>query len=394
MDKKKIFLLIIISFFMTGCWNYNELNSLAITTSMAVDKSGNDYEVSILIANSRNKQSTTEEGQSQTVVYSAKGKTLSEALKNIDLENPRQTYVGHLSSIIISEEVAREGLLNVLDLLLRNSESTKRFFIAVARKDKAKDILKIVSPLEAFPAQTISTNIKSSSESQAVSIAVIYSDFIDKMIKVGVEPVLPTITIEGSEKGGSKNKNLEQSEPIANLKLSTVAVFKDDKLIDFADKNQSRGINLALNKIESMIIQYKCDENYLVSEVTNVKSSIDVDVKDDVSVTINIKTNGDIIENTCDISLIDPDNIDDIEDDVEKKIKKLIKEGVDYAQDNVKLDVFGIGNMVYKQNPNYFKKIDDWNEYFSNIDIKIKVDADITTKGSSKQSLKEALNGN
>lgn len=390
---KKIIAILSICLLMTGCFNYNELNQLAIITAMAVDKEDDNYVVSILIANSKNNQSTSKEGESQTVVYSAKGKTISEALKNIDLENPRQNYVGHLSALIVSEEVARDGLLNVLDLLFRNSESTKRFYMAVAKDQKAKDILKIVSPLESFPSQTISTNIQTSSESQAVSIAVVYSEFIDLMIKKGVEPVLPTITIEGNVKSGSKNSNLEQSEPKAKLKLSTVALFKDDKLIGFADKNQSRGINLALGKITDMIIQYKCEENYLVSEIHNVTSKIDVDIKDDIKATINIKATGDIIENTCDIDLTNPKKIKKIKEDVDRKIKKLVEEGIDYAQSN-KLDILGIGNIVYKKSPKLFNEIDNWNDYFSNIDFDIKIDANIITKGSTKQSLKEALNGN
>ena len=148
---KKILIVFILIFLTTGCWNYNELNSLAITTAMAIDKKDDKYEVSILIANSRNKQSSSENGESQTVVYSATGDTIADAMKNIDLENPRQTYIGHLAALIINEEVAKEGLVDVLDLLLRNSESTKRFFVAIARENKAKDILKIVSPLESFP---------------------------------------------------------------------------------------------------------------------------------------------------------------------------------------------------------------------------------------------------
>ena len=383
---KKIIFILLLCFLVTGCWNYNELNSLAITTAMAIDKEDDEYQVSILIANSQNKQSNTEQGPSQTVVFSAKGKTVSDALKNIDLENPRQTYVGHLQALIIGEDVAKEGLIDILDLLFRNSESTKRFYIAIAREYKAKDILKIVSPLEAFPAQTISNNIKSSSESQAVSIAVVYSDFIDKMIKKGVEPVLPTITIEGDEKDGSKNSNLEQSEPKARLKLDTVALFNDDKLIDYASKDESRGINLALNKIEAMIIKYNCKDGYLVTQINNVKSSID-------GYKISIKTTGDIIENTCKIDLTDPDKISEIEKDTEKQIKKLVRKGVNYTQ-NIELDVLGIGNLLYKENPKKFKKIDDWNKYYSKLDIDISVQARITTKGSSKQSLKEALDGN
>ena len=146
MNKKLLFLIPII-FLLTGCWNYQELNSLAISTAMAIDKDDDGYEVSILIANSKKSQVSSKEGESHTIVYSAKGKTLSDALKNIDLENPRQTYIGHLSVIVISEDVAKDGLMNTLDLLLRDSESTKRFYVAIAKDYKAKEIIKIISPL-------------------------------------------------------------------------------------------------------------------------------------------------------------------------------------------------------------------------------------------------------
>ena len=390
---KKILIVFILIFLTTGCWNYNELNSLAITTAMAIDKKDDKYEVSILIANSRNKQSSSENGESQTVVYSATGDTIADAMKNIDLENPRQTYIGHLTALIINEEVAKEGLIDVLDLLLRNSESTKRFFVAIARENKAKDILKIVSPLESFPAQTISTNIKTSSESQAVSVSVIYSDFIKTMLAKGIEPVLPTIKVEGNEEKGAKNSNLEQTDPMGQLKLDTVAIFNKDKLIGYATKDESRGINLALNKIDAMIIKYKCKKNYLVAEISGVTSKIDVKINNNIEPSIKINASGDIIENNCDIDLTNPDVIDDVEKDVEKQIKNLVTKGIKYIQSE-KVDSIGIGNLVYKQNPSYYKKIDDWNNYFSNLDVNIKVDANINSKGSIKKSLKEALDGN
>ena len=390
---KKILIVFILIFLTTGCWNYNELNSLAITTAMAIDKKDDKYEVSILIANSRNKQSSSENGESQTVVYSATGDTIADAMKNIDLENPRQTYIGHLAALIINEEVAKEGLIDVLDLLLRNSESTKRFFVAIARENKAKDILKIVSPLESFPAQTISTNIKTSSESQAVSVSVIYSDFIKTMLAKGIEPVLPTIKVEGNAEKGAKNSNLEQTDPMGQLKLDTVAIFNKDKLIGYATKDESKGINLALNKIDAMIIKYKCKKNYLVAEISGVTSKIDVKINNNIEPSIKIKASGDIIENNCDIDLTNPDVINDVEKDVEKQIKNLVTKGIKYIQSK-KVDSIGIGNLVYRQYPNYYKKIDDWNNYFSNLDVNIKVDANIKSKGSIKKSLKEELDGN
>ena len=378
---KKLLILIVL-FFITGCWNYNELNELAITTAIGIDKKDNNYEVSILVANAKNKSSSGESTNTQNIVYSASGKTLSEAIKNIELKNPRKTYIGHLSSLIISEEVAKEGLINVLDLLFRNSESIKRFYLIIAKDVKAKDVLKIISPLEAFPAQTITNNIKSSSETQAISIKVVYSDFIDKLIKKGIEPILPSITVIGSIKEGSKNSNLEQSQAKSYLKLGTVAIFKGDKLVSFATKNESRGINLVLNKTERTTIRDGC----INIEITNIKSNISVSNDIDVS----IKTNGEIIENNYDINLEDYKEINKIKKNFEKHIKNLVNKAFIVAKKN-KTDIFGIGNILYKNNYKKFNSIKDWNDYFSNMKVNIKVSVNLSTKGSSRQSLKEEL---
>lgn len=392
MNKKILILLVL--FLMTGCWNYQELNSLAITTALAIDKSEDEYEVSILIANAKKNQVSSKEGESQTVVYSAKGKTISDAIKNIDLENPRQTYIGHLSVIVISENVAKEGVMNILDLLLRDSESTKRFYVAIARDNKAKDIIKIISPLETFPSQTISTNIRASHEAQAVSTAVTYSKFIETLLKPGINPILPTITVEGDEDDGEKDENLQQATPDAILKLSTVAVFDSDKLIGYASKDESRGINLMMNQINEMIIEHQCEKNYLVTSITEVKGSISIDFKDDKPIAnIQIKGIGDITENNCNIKLTNPEQIDEIEKEVNKEVKDLVEKGLKLLQEDFKIDVVGFGNLVYKKNPNYYKKIDNWDEdVFPSLETKITVNIDINKKGSARQSIKEAMN--
>jgi len=56
---KKIRIIIYIfffSFFITGCWNYHELNDLAITTGIAIDIKDDKYVVSYMIANAKKKQ--------------------------------------------------------------------------------------------------------------------------------------------------------------------------------------------------------------------------------------------------------------------------------------------------------------------------------------------------
>ena len=102
MTKKfKIIFIVLISLVMCGCWNYSELNSLAIATTLGIDKKDNKYLVSLMIANAKSAQVSSKEGQSQIVVLEGKGDTLTEALEAIDLALFNQT----LQDLLAGREV-------------------------------------------------------------------------------------------------------------------------------------------------------------------------------------------------------------------------------------------------------------------------------------------------
>ena len=223
--KIKFYFICLCFFLLTGCYNYNELNTLAIATGMSINYKDDHYEVSLLIANSKQAQVSSKEGESQSIVYEGKGSTISEALREIDVISPKSIYIGHLSFIVVSESLAKQGLIDSLDYLLRDPESIKRFYLIMARNAEAKDILEIVSPLESFPAQSISTAISFSRESQAVTSTIPYSSFIENLVKKGAEPILATIELKGNAKKGKSAESLQSSTPKAYLQLSTLALF-------------------------------------------------------------------------------------------------------------------------------------------------------------------------
>ena len=388
--KIKIFFCLPILLFLTGCWNYNELNTLAITTGMAIDKYKDGYEVSLLIANSKRVEESSKEGEAQTIVYSGKGKTISQAMKDIDLISSKQLYIGHLSVIVISDEVAKEGIVNTLDFLLREPESIKRFYIALARDTKAKSILQVLSPLESFPSQNIYSNIKFSSESHAISASVAYGIFIEELLAKGKETILPSISVKGNEEKGSKSQSLEESTPKAEVKLNTLGLFKDDKLITYADANESRGINLIRNNVDEMIISTYCDGGTAIAKLNNIKTDYKVDKE---KVDIDLKGVAYIREINCTNNLNSSKEIDKLEKSFENSLKGLLKKGIAVAKKN-KTDIFGFGNALYKKYPHYYKSIENiWNDQvFPNYKYNIKADIKLESKGSIENSLKGALN--
>lgn len=389
---KKLLIIFFIIFF-TGCWNYRELNSLAITTAIAIDKKGEKFEVSILVANTKkNNDTSLGSSESETIVYSGIGKSISEALNEIDLLSPKKIYIEHLSILVISKEVAKEGLTKVLDYFLRNSESTKRFQMVLA--DNAKDVIKVLKPLEAYPASSISKNFKLSNESQAKSALTLYSEFLYKYMEKGINPVMPSISIIGNAKKGSQNKSLEQTTPYAITKLDNMAIFKDDKLVGIANKTESKAINIINNKIDQMNIYLKCDKNITTVKILNLNTNIKLSNYKKLKYKIDVKAEGSIIEDTCNDSLSNKNAMTKLQKKAEIKIENIIKKGINIAK-KYHTDIYGFGSLLYKMHPNEFKKYQDWdNDGLDKIISDIDVQVNIRFKGTANKNIKEVKDEN
>ena len=378
---KRLILIISLIIICTGCFNYSELNDYAIATGMAIDKSDDGYEVSTLISNSPK----SNEKNYTTVVYSGKGKTIYEAIKEIGLISPKELYIGHLSILIISDSVAKDGINSVLEFLLQEPRSKKNFYIALSKGNKAKDVLSITSPLTDFPSQNLATNLKATTNLQGSISAIDFNTLLYKLVNRGVDLTLNGFVIVGDIKNGVKESNMETNKPASYIKLTNQAIFKDDKLIAWANKNESRGINIINDKIHEMYIKVKCDDGYIVVDTNTLETKKSVDKKGNVR--LNTTGKASISEITCDIDLTRPSNIKRIENKVNNKIKELESKAINLSKKN-STDIFGIGLMYYQDYPDSYNKIKDYDKFYKNVKFKSNVDIKINTSGSIKQSLK------
>lgn len=393
--KMKSILLISIlffcSFFLTGCWDYRELNNVAIVTGIAVDKEDDEYQVTVLIANSKQAQDSSTQGEAQNIVYQGKGKSMMEGISEINSISPKEAYIGHLSVVVMSEEVAREGILDIADFLMRSPQSRKRFHFIISKDAKAGDVLKILSPLESFPSQNIANNLQTTSKIQAAAIDVLYSKFLSDVITPGISPVLPVITIDGSVKEGSSEENLKQSNPKTTLKLEPNAIFRNDKLVGFASDEEARAINLINNQVVLNNVSIPCDGTNAVIRISASQASRDLSFENGEAVIhLNVNETGYITEINCDRDLSDMKVIDEFEKQVTKNIEEALYEAIDALQNKYQSDVLGIGNMIYKHNPKYWKKVSkDWDtNEFRNLKIKVNVKFGLNAKGSLEQTIR------
>lgn len=387
--RNKIILLAICILLVCGCSNYRELDELAIITAIAIDKSDDEYELSFLIANSPKAQTSSKEGEATTTVFSGKGKTLTEAANSVDSKTPKTLYYGHINVAIISEEIAREGFLEIADWLLRSPETRKQFYLMQAKDSDAKDILKIVEPLEATPSQSISSLIESNINSQSITTTISYSPFIERVLEKGYDPILPSVSISGKVKKGSSETNLEKTEPAGYLKLDDTAIFREDKFVGYVGVTDSQSINVLNDSVSELKIDFKYDGNDVVFTSDNIKTTITNESFNHFRV--KVKGSGFVSEVNGKIALDEPTVVKKMEKKLESALEKQLNKTLNKLQNEYKCDVVGFGNRLYGKYPKQWDKIEEqWNdEYYPKLKVDITSDLTIESSGSLNRAIEE-----
>ncbi|MDD3392292.1 MAG: Ger(x)C family spore germination protein [Bacilli bacterium] len=392
----KKLIILILPLFLTGCWNYRELNDMAIVSAIAIDKANDTYEVSVQIMNA--KKGSSESGTSTSsntnpiTVLNVTGKTMHEALRNIVLQSPYKLYIGHMELIIIDESVAYDGISNIIDFFLRDPESRKQFKVLISKDSKASDIIKIITPLENFPTQDLIKTINNADVYESSIREISYDELLATIYAEGIEAVLPASIIIGSTEEGNSAENTESSETKTNIILDNLAVFNDDTLVGFLDKNDGIGYNFITNNISYGVISFKCDEkNYAATEIIESSSDFTVSIEQNLpKAIINVKTIAYLSELNCNNNITTKKGLEKIEEMAEKQIKKMIESSIETVQKQFGTDIFGFGQYLYRNNQEYWNENSyNWNNLFINLDYEINVDLLIKRKGSILEGAKE-----
>lgn len=380
----KKFVLIIITLFIllisSGCYNYKEINDMAIVSSIGIDKDNkNDkYIVSAQIMNSKESEDSED---SQITVYTKEGDTVHEALRNITLKSPRKLYGNHLSKIVLSEEVAKEGIDNILDIFNRITEVRNEFIITIVKEDKASDVLKVLTTTESIPAEYVKLSLKIADKTSGLTYATKLDEFISLYLKKGIDPVVPVLKIDKKEKKGTTINNITTTNPISKIVIEDLAVTNKGKLETYLKNEEIIGYNFLRNQIQKMIIPVKCDDenNYASILILKNKTKSNAAKKDNkYIINFNINSEAIITEYNCKKDLTDEKVIKELEKDTEKKIKRYIKKSLN-KQKETKGKFLGLERIIYLDYPKYKNK---------DYSVKYNAKVNLVRKGEIRNSVK------
>ncbi|NWL86238.1 MULTISPECIES: Ger(x)C family spore germination protein [unclassified Paenibacillus] len=386
-----LFLLLMASTLLTGCWNRRELNELAIAVGLGLDKDGDGYQVSVQVVNPSEVSSGKGGGESPATLYTAKGHTVSEAIRRISNISPRKIYVSQLRMALLGQSLADTGVAEALDFLLRDHELRTDFYLAVVKNASAEDALKIMTPLQKIPANKLFASLETSEQTWAPSLTETLNEMISDLLSDGKQPVLPGIRILGDPEIGAKKQNIEGIDTPTQLKFTGIAAFKRDKVVGWLTEDQSKGYNFIRGNIKNTMEHAKCpDGGKLSFEVINSKTkSHGKVIQGKPQIDIDVKISGNIADVECkNLNLLNVETIEMIEHLLNERIKSIMEDSIHTVQQNFGADIFGFGEVVHRSNPRAWKELrHDWDErYFRTLPVNIKVSVKIQRLGTTKDS--------
>lgn len=360
MRRRFLILTLILSLLLTpGCWDKTEINNSVVTVGGGFDLASNDR----LMATIQMATPITGPGENPFVTDSAVGVSASDALSRISLTSPRHKFLEHISGIVIGEDLARHGLIDINDYLLRTPVIRERESVFIARNASANSLLKVPVPTEQLPIFGLLYMIRNQDPRIGFYTETNKSEMIDKMITPGIEPVVPGVEILRSRHGTLK------------LRLSGMAAFKKGKLAGWLNENESRGYRWLRPKgVQGGSITVSCPVGGepVTLEIMRGSAKMAPEIRGRrIIMHIIIKQDGNFYEERCNHNLLTPYNIKRLENEENKKIEAEVMAAVKKAQ-KIDSDIFGFGLAISHEYPREWKRLQNtWEQQFPNVEVDV-----------------------
>lgn len=378
--------LLILTFFVSGCYNYRELNDLGITTAVSIDfdKENNLFIIDAQLINPVKQQDVSASGEPTFLNFTSSDKSLQETFRKMILESPRQLYGSHMQFILLSEVVAEEHLPEVLDFFIRDPELRSEFKIIIAQDSKALKSISIQTLLDDLSASNILSSLEKQKEKLGNTVVYTLNDIANMYLNPYLEITLPSLKVEGDIEEGEDRENVTETVQKASVKIGTTAIFKDNKLLEYLDSDKSKMFSLIKGELTDTVLRVDIDDGYIVFQPNRLKTETKALVKEN-KVKINIEGFAQINEVDVSVNLKSPKEIDHIQKKLNEEIEREIINTFEYIRGKYNTDVFGFRDLYYKTDYKYFKKhYQNWyEEVFPKLEIEVKSNLKLYEKGNA-----------
>lgn len=396
MKKFNIAISLILSFFLTGCFDKVELEERAFVLAMSIDKYKDYLDTNIEKAgeekryvigmsmpeisegeksgnNESNPMENEKKAEGNSINKSIKqgeGSSLSSTMNLIDTYTSQNLYYGHTKAIILGKNILEDEnyFKEVIDTLDRNKQISRKIII-LASKSNAKDILEIIPKDEKMIGIYINDFYKNNKRNSSFTFRMDLEDIIKNLYSLNGDTIIPTVEIKNDD-----------------IHLDGIAILKNYKLISYLDNKQTKGLLWILDKNSLGTITTNFENSFVSLDIFKKNTKIDFSEENGKIVcNVNINVNGNISGYTLNNEIFESGN-KYIE--LEKQYEKDLYEEIKYSLENIKninSDILSLKEKIRKNNFNLYEKYNlEENNIYNNIEFKINCNVNIKGFGTIK----------
>mgnify|MGYP002066972140 CR=1 FL=1 len=380
MKRKKIVtvtaIVLICPVFLSGCWDRKEINDIAFILGTAVDKEGSKYRMSVQIAVPRELGGSSGKsgGGKGWYIESKLGKTVRLSSLEIQRNNSRTINFSNRRSLIVGDELAREGISPIMDVFTRTLQNRLQSMMAVT-EGSAYKILDTDAPIEQFPTEMVRELIMNFTK-EAISI----KSVLNALLSDGIDPVLPLLKVDDSVPS-------KVGEPMKNVRIVGLAIFKGDRMVGTLKGDLVKIMILSMNQNRNteMSIPAPEGEGDLVFLFKESNARFVPTIRgDDVTMKFHIRMKGSLVENASNFSPTNEVGMRKLEKLLGDKVRKDLTEVLDILQNEYHADSLGFGEIIHQHKPKEWDRLSSrWKDIYPHVKVEIETDVQLKTVGQA-----------
>ncbi|MDR7865734.1 MAG: Ger(x)C family spore germination protein [Sporomusaceae bacterium] len=376
--------LIAITLPLGGCWDRKEIENRGYVLGVAVDHatagegSGKKeflaapqgagrrtYLVTMELPKFRKEASREISSSQKHLIWAAEGESMLAIVRAINTKVYFAMFFEDIQIMIVSEAVAREGIGGILDFWLRDAEIRRKVKLFVA-PGRAEDVLKATLQVDEVNSVFIAKLPKNADRSPYFPSKATVGE-ISEAIRGKRSFVLPFVLVEGKE-----------------VKLAKAAVFdRRQRMIGELDEFEVYGGKLLRRELKQGVVVFA---NPAAPGKIAVFELYEADIKvtplfegNNLRFSLEARFVGTLGENQYPPQdALDPEFTKAMEQAVAAEYTRMARKAYDRQQD-MKVEILGLGKLVYNRYPQYWKSVKDrWEEeIFPAAPIDIKIDVSV-----------------
>ena len=235
--KKQVLLVLLLMLLLTGCRRYSgflpyarEIEDMELIRTLGVDGAG---ETGVAITASGGTS------QEETEVVSGEAGTISAAVLELQGEGSSYLYFGHVTQLLLGEELVRRGVMPSLDYVLRDVEMRLETALYVVRNGTAGQAIEAAaddgSATDRLEALADDAGLTANSMPRTVK------DVLAELDRQGAS-FLPAVLADDG------------------LTAAGYGILKDGALVGWAEGDAALGVNLIFGKVDADVVEVQAPD--------------------------------------------------------------------------------------------------------------------------------------